>query len=142
MSRGDRRFQYVEAVEGEAGFTLIELLVVIVVVGILSAVVVFGLSGVTGQSAVSACYADAKSVEIAQEAYHLEHAAFAAQDQLTVAEANGIRYLRSFPSNDQHYVITTDTTGVVEVQANDGNGNIVVAATDFDGTPNPCNAVK
>ncbi len=51
--------------EREGGFTLIELLIVIVVLGILAAVVVFALGGVTGQSAVAACKADAKTVETA-----------------------------------------------------------------------------
>ena len=57
----------VEASEG--GFTLIELLIVIVVLGILAAIVVFSLTGVAGQSKQAACTSDAKSVEIAVDAY-------------------------------------------------------------------------
>jgi general secretion pathway protein G len=53
----------------ESGFTLIELLVVIVVLGILAATVVFALSGVTGQSAVAACNSDAKTLDVAVQAY-------------------------------------------------------------------------
>ena len=53
----------------EYGFTLIELLIVIVVLGILAAIVVFSLTGVTGQSKPAACTADAKTVEIAADAY-------------------------------------------------------------------------
>ena len=56
----------------EAGFTLIELLIVIVVLGILAAIVVFSLSGVTGQSKSAACNSDAKTVEIAVDAYNAE----------------------------------------------------------------------
>ena len=53
----------------EIGFTLIELLIVIVVLGILAAIVVFSLTGVSGQSKQAACTSDAKSVEIAADAY-------------------------------------------------------------------------
>jgi len=53
----------------ESGFTLIELLVVIVVLGILAATVVFALSGVSGQSAQAACNSDAKTIEVAIQAY-------------------------------------------------------------------------
>src|SRR5580658_6920315 len=53
----------------ESGFTLIELLIVIVVLGILAAIVVFSLTGVSGQSKEAACTSDAKSVEIAADAY-------------------------------------------------------------------------
>ena len=53
----------------ESGFTLIELLIVIVVLGILAAIVVFSLTGVTGQSKQAACTSDAKTVEIAADAY-------------------------------------------------------------------------
>ena len=53
----------------ESGFTLIELLVVIVVLGILAATVVFALTSVTGQSAQAACNSDAKTIEIAVQAY-------------------------------------------------------------------------
>ena len=52
-----------------SGFTLIELLVVIVVLGILAATVVFALTGVTGQSAQAACNSDAKTIDVAVQAY-------------------------------------------------------------------------
>ncbi len=127
----------------EAGFTLIELTIVVVVVAVVTAVAVFGLSGVTSMSAQASCNADARTVEIAQQAYRAHNGVFGTEVQLTATDSQGIRYLRSFPSNPQHYVISTDATGVVTVQANDGNGvQLAVAATNYDGTPNPCNAVK
>jgi general secretion pathway protein G len=51
------------------GFTLVELLIVIVTLGILAAIVVFSLGSVTGNAKVSACNADAKTIQTAVYAY-------------------------------------------------------------------------
>jgi len=117
----------------ESGFTLIELLIVIVVLGILAAVVIFALSGVTGSSAVSACNADAKSVEVAVEAYHTSNDAWPSGGSGSLVPT----YLRTWPSNGSHYQITLDTTG----------SNVLVTAgtyagANYDGATNPCSAAS
>jgi prepilin-type N-terminal cleavage/methylation domain-containing protein len=56
--------------EGKAeGFTLIELLIVIVILGILAAIVVFAVGGITDRGQASACKADKKSIQVAEEAF-------------------------------------------------------------------------
>jgi prepilin-type N-terminal cleavage/methylation domain-containing protein len=136
--------------EGEGGFTLIELLIVIVVLAILAAAVIFGLSGITGDSAQASCNSDAKSTEIAVEAYHSQHGVWPTQASDLTTVVNGHRYLRSFADangpNKEHYVLSLPLTngagtGVVAVQAFDGNGTQTQAATDYDTTPNPCTKV-
>lgn len=57
----------------DEGFTLIELLIVIVILGILATVVVFSVRGITDQGQDSACAADAKTVEVALEAYYAQY---------------------------------------------------------------------
>jgi prepilin-type N-terminal cleavage/methylation domain-containing protein len=114
-----------EAGDEEApGFTLIELLIVIVVLGILAAVVIFALGGVTGSSATAACNADAKSVEVAAQAYISQNGIQTAMtsDDLTNAASgiNGNPYLHTWPSNSKYYDITIAGDGTVKVTANSG----------------------
>ena len=91
----------------ESGFTLIELLIVIVVLGILAAIVVFSLTGVSGQSKQAACTTDAKSVEVAADAYQAATGGWPTTiDVLTPS------YLHSLPGSGNGYKITINSSTV------------------------------
>jgi len=129
----------------ESGFTLIELLIVIVVLGILAGVTVFALGGVTSQSAVAACNADAKTVDIAVAAYNAQTggtpvataALLAPPVSPSTTIAGQTFYMQSWPSST-HYAITL-VGGVVNV----ASLTPVVAAAPYDNAAvNPCAAVK
>ncbi len=107
----------------ESGFTLIELLIVIVVLGILAAIVVFSLTGVSGQSKQAACTSDAKSVEIAADAYMAANSgSVPSLADLTPS------YLHSLPGGTNGYVISLDSNGSVNVAVG------TAAATVFSDT--------
>jgi general secretion pathway protein G len=119
----------------ESGFTLIELLIVIVVLGILAAVVIFALSGVTQSSAQSACNADAKSVEVAVEAYNNQKGTWPG-DSTSLTST----YLRQWPSNGTHYAIGIDASGGVWVTAGTSVALSAAPALNYDGATNECNS--
>jgi prepilin-type N-terminal cleavage/methylation domain-containing protein len=99
----------------ESGFTLIELLIVIVVLGILAAIVVFSLTGVSGQSKQAACTSDAKSVEVAVDAYEAANSgAIPTQTDLT-STTGTITYLHSWPSKTNGYDISIDSSSPSDV---------------------------
>src|SRR5271154_1059538 len=110
----------------ESGFTLIELLIVIIVLGILAAIVVFSLSGVTGESKAAACTTDAKSVEIAADAYQ---AANNNNWPTTMAELVGgggaPSYLHSAPLTTNGYAISlSPTVGNVDYTPTGGTATL------------------
>ena len=54
----------------DKGFSLVELLIVIVILGILATVTVFAVTGITNKGKTSACQADVKTIQTAEEAYN------------------------------------------------------------------------
>jgi prepilin-type N-terminal cleavage/methylation domain-containing protein len=120
----------------EGGFTLIELLIVIVVLGILAAIVVFSLTGVSGESKQAACTADAKSVEVAADAYEAANSgAIPSLDDLTNGSGvGGVTYLHSLPSTANGYTISLDGSGSVNVQI----GSATTVFSDSSG----CNSIS
>jgi prepilin-type N-terminal cleavage/methylation domain-containing protein len=123
----------------EEGFTLVELLIVVVVLGILAAVTVFGLSGTTSTSYKSACNTDARSVEVAVEAYHTNNNPTwpTTLDQLTAPDPGGQTYLRTLPGNTTKYKITLGNAGQVLVNGNDYDAGV----NGTGGAVNPCTQI-
>lgn len=109
----------------ELGFTLIELLIVIIVLGILAAIVVFSLTGVSGQSKTAACTTDAKSVEIANDAYQTKNNTYASAVSDLVPS-----YLKSVPLTTNGYTISL-VAGVVNVTI----GGTTTPFSDATGCP-------
>ena len=149
----------------EGGFTLIELLIVIIILAILAAIVVFAVGTTTGNSKAAACNSDAKTVEVAIEAYKAQNATYpigtptafpitagafapaltAAQiatleSQLTTANSVGGPWLRQWPVAavaTNGYAITLDATNPGQVDVDTGTG-----PTNFDTTGQAlCNAL-
>jgi general secretion pathway protein G len=120
----------------DAGFTLIELLIVIVVLGILAAIVVFSLSGVTGQSKSAACNSDAKTVEIAVDAYNAEAGTFPTSSaDLLGSTVTGGPFLHQWPASGNGYNITIDGAQ---------DGTVFVNGVTYDSSgagTNACNSL-
>jgi hypothetical protein len=86
---------------------------------------------VTGQSAQSACNADAKTVETAVAAYLADGNPVASLTNaagsgvLTGSAASGGPFLQSWPNNASHYAITFDTTTAGQVDVTPSGGTAV-----------------
>jgi prepilin-type N-terminal cleavage/methylation domain-containing protein len=61
----------------EKGFTLIELLIVIVVLGILAAIVLFAVGSARDDANTSACAAEKKTIDTAEEAHKAKTGSYA-----------------------------------------------------------------
>ena len=123
----------------EGGFTLIELLIVIIILAVLAAIVVFAVGTTSTNAKKSACNADAKSVEVAVEAYKAQVGSFpASMAALTTPGANG-PWLRQAPR-----ATVTDDGYAISLVASTGEVDVTVGstATNYDSTTNPCDSVS
>ena len=84
----------IEETQQDKGFTLVELLIVIVILGILATVTVFAVTGITTRGKDSACKADIKTIQVAEEANQANAGKY---DTLAVLKANGL--LHTVPTN-------------------------------------------
>src|SRR5881397_3166094 len=84
----------VEETKQDKGFTLVELLIVIVILGILATVTVFAVTGITTRGKDSACKADLKTIQVAEEANNANTGSY---DTLAVLKSNGL--IHALPTN-------------------------------------------
>ena len=99
-----------KARNNDEGFTLIELLIVIVVLGILAGIVVFGVGTFRADATARAACANAKSVEVASQAFIARNGTPAA----SVAALEAADYLKDVPNPAVGY---TAATGEVTIPA-------------------------
>lgn len=137
----------VKKLRDEEGFTLIELLIVIIVLAILAAIVVFAVGGTTTNATISSCKADAKTVEVAIQAYDAQTGSFPSTWSQIISSTDIVNtivqgannfpetttigpYLRQQPSAT-HYVIQFNTAGNVWVNA-PGSAAAYATGNDYD----------
>lgn len=113
---------------GHEGFTLIELLIVIIIMGILAAVVVFALGGVTASSAQAACNTDAKTLDVAVQAYESTNGG-AYPPSIASLTTGTNAALRSWPNNDTHYYVGIVLSGATVVTYETTGGTVSIVPT-------------
>lgn len=82
----------IEETQQDKGFTLVELLIVIVILGILATVTVFAVTGITNKGKTSACQADVKTIQTAEEAYNANNPNGGTYADLPVLMAAGLMH--------------------------------------------------
>ncbi len=107
-----QRYQEMHGEESEGGFTLIELLVVIVILAILAAVVVFAVGGITDKGQTSACRADTRTLQTAEEAFFANNSVYTSEAALVPKFLAQVSTL--------HDITATASTYSVTIVANSG----------------------
>jgi hypothetical protein len=99
-----------------------------------AAVVLIAFGGATGESAVAACNANAKSVEIAVSMFRVEHSNVTPTSTLLTGDTDGGPILKSWPNGGPRYAITLNRAGDVMVSV-----PAKATAVSYD-SANPCGA--
>ncbi len=115
----------------DRGFTLVELLIVIVILGILATITVFAVRGITSEGEESACLADRKNIETAQEAHMAKAGSYVAEDALVTAgllrSASGNVDVAVAPDGESYTTTYVGTCVGVGVTTTAGSGPTTTA---------------
>lgn len=115
----------------DEGFTLIELLIVIVILGILATVVVFAVGGITDRGQTSACDADAKTLEVAVEAYYAQYGTSATVTEDLPGGLEDRGYIRNLSENmnvnPANGEVVTESQECADVGSGGTTGNLYVS---------------
>lgn len=136
---------------GDSGFTLIELLMVIVLLAILAAIVIFAVQDLGGESAMTACKADLKNLNVVAETYKAQVGHYPQVGDNAAATPGGIQipggltlamdgldatyttqvnqtggsagpWIKDVPTNGTHYTMHLSTDGKGTVTVDDHAG--------------------